>query len=154
MIKDEAQARDEMAMVLQLAWNAQDWASYGLEGLLTAPEIKWQGRGGDAAFAPDAPAITWAAHHAREPQAALSDDIGNRLYEPSGILVMQSRGALILGNGFEVAERLAIIAKEAYRGKSTSNCIWFRNARTQEVGADAGWYLFNTYVEFEYNEVG
>lgn len=151
MIRDEAQARDEMALVLQSAWDSIDWASYGIQ---SAPEIKWQGRGGDDAFPANAPAITWNAYHSREPQAALSDDIGNRLYELSGIIVMQSRGPLISGNGFEVAERLAIIAKEAYRGESTSNCIWFRNARIQEVGPDAGWFLFNTYVEFEYNEVG
>lgn len=151
MIRDEAQARDEMAIVLQSAWDAADWAEYGIA---SAPEIKWQGRGGDLPFTEGQPAITWNAMHSRERQAALSDDIGNRLYEPHGLIVMQSRGALINGNGFEVAERLAIIAKEAYRAKSTSNCIWFRNARIQEVGSDAGWYLFNTYVEFEYNEVG
>lgn len=151
MIKDEAQARDEMAVMLKTAWDAADWASYGISD---APEIKWQGRGGDEPFAAGLPAITWSAMHSRERQAALSDDIGNRLYEPHGLIVMQSRGPLISGNGFEVAERLAIIAKEAYRGKSTANCIWFRNARIQEVGPDAGWFLFNTYVEFEYNEVG
>lgn len=151
MIIDAAQARDQMALVLQAAWDAADWPSYGI---VKAPDIKWQGRGGDIEFAPKQPAITWEAVHSREPQVALSDDVGNKLYEPAGIIVMQSRGWLLSGNGFEVAERLAIIAKEAYRAKYTSDCIWFRNARAQEVGPDAGWYLFNIYVEFEYNEVG
>lgn len=151
MSLDPASARDLMASVLIAAWGLHPWASLGLQ---KPPTIEWQGMDGNKAPAVTEPYLIWAANHNQSPQAALSDDIGNRLYETSGMLIMQAKAPLIKGNGFEVAERMAIIARNAYRGKTTPDCIWFRNARFEEVGADAGWFLFNIFVEFEYDEVG
>lgn len=151
MSLDPASARDKMAAVLREAWAAQAWAWRGFNG---APTIMWQGMTVLKPPKVDAPSLSWAANHNESPQVGLSDDIGNRLYENAGMLVMQAKGPLSGGYGFEVAERMAIIARNAYRGKSPPDCIWFRNARFEEVGPDAGWYLFNIFVEFEYNEVG
>jgi len=151
MILDPSIARDQMADMMIAAWNAADWAAYGLTA---APEIEWQGRGGDQKQSPSLPYAIWQARHSGESQAGLSDQIGNQLWEPIGLIIVQCKAPLIKGNGFEVAERMAIIARNAYRGKQTPGCIWFRNARIEEVGPDAGWFLFNAYIEFEYNEVG
>lgn len=151
MILDPAVARDSMASLLASAWAAYPWASMGLQ---KAPTIQWQGRDGNLPPTVNQPYLIWAANHNGAPQKGLSDEVGNRLYEGHGLLVMQAKAPLLPGTGFEVAERMAIIARNAYRGKQTPDCIWFRNARFEEVGADAGWYLFNIYVEFEYDEVG
>lgn len=151
MILDPAVARNSMAKMMLDAWAAADWAAYGIA---SAPRIEWQGRGGDQQQSPELPYAIWNARHSDESQAGMSDERGNQLWEPIGLIVVQCKGPLINGDGFEVAERMAIIARNAYRGKQTPDCIWFRNARIEEVGPDAGWFLFNAYIEFEYNEVG
>ena len=150
MIFDPENARDSMATMLMNAWAAQDWAGLGFTG---APDIEWQGRGVSDALTIEKPYIVWRAEHAEAPQAAFSDS-AEKAYENNGMIIIQCKGPLLPGNGFEVAQRMAIIARNAYRGKQTPECIWFRNARISEVGADGGWYLFNTYIEFQYNEVG
>lgn len=138
-----------MAKVLSDHWSTQDWAALGFA---SEPHIEWQGRGVNDHIPADEPYIIWAAKHSDAGQIGMSDT--TRIYESVGMIVIQCKGPLIKGNGFEVAERMAIIARNAYRGKQTADCIWFRNAQFKEVGADGGWYLFNTYIEFEYNEVG
>lgn len=153
MILDPASARDQMAARLVSAWEAQDWPSLGL-GIAQAPIITWEGRGGDSGPSIEQPYIHFSAKHNEQPQGSLSDDEGNKLWAASGLIVIQCKGPLAPGNGFEVAERMAIIARNAYRGKQTPDCIWFRNPRIQEVGADSGWFIFNTFIEFEYDEVG
>lgn len=150
MIRDPAAARDSMAALFAEFWQSQDWAALGFAGM---PHIEWQGRGASFDASADAPYAIWQAMHSAAPQRGLSDATGQKSYETIGLISVQSKGPLINGNGFEVAERMAIIARNAYRGKQTPDCIWFRNARVEEVGADAGWYLFNTIIEFEYDEV-
>lgn len=151
MIENPAQARDSMALILRDAWAVADWAALGLA---EPPPIIWQGRGADAKPDLDGPYIIWMAKHASMPQSGFSNEIGEVKYSSVGVIVIQCKAPLLPGNGFEVAEQMAIIARNAYRGKQTPDCIWFRNARIEEVGPDAGWYLFNTFVEFDYDEVG
>lgn len=153
MSLDPASARDSMAKLLNDAWQAIDWPGLGLD-IASPPHIEWQGRGGDTAPSISLPMASWIAVHSAMPQSSLSDDVGNKSFTASGLITIQLKGPLAPGNGFEVAERMAIIARDAYRGKETPDCIWFRNARIQEVGPDAGWFLFNTFIEFEYDEVG
>lgn len=150
MISDPAIARNSMATMMATFWAAQDWAALGIGA---APFIEWQGRGADSGPSVTLPYAIWAARHSAAPQRGLSDQFGYQNYETIGLITVQCKAPLIDGNGFEVAERMAIIARDAYRGKQTPDCIWFRNARIQEVGPDAGWFLFNAYIEFEYDEV-
>lgn len=150
MIFDPEVARDSMATLLADYWVAQDWAAMGFDA---APDIQWQGRGVSNSLSVNKPYIEWQARHNDAPQASFSDS-QVKAYDTYGLIIIQSKGPLLPGNGFEVAQRMAIIARDAYRGKQTPDCIWFRNARISEVGADGGWYLFNTYIEFNYSEVG
>lgn len=150
MILTPATARDSMANQLAGAWAAADWAALGLTA---PPAIIWQGRGDDDKPNLDLPYVRWAAKHSGMPQSGLSNDEGDKKFSGIGVIVIQLLAPLLPGNGFEVAEQMAIIARNAYRGKQTPDCIWFRNARFEEVGPDAGWYLFNTFVEFDYDEV-
>lgn len=150
---DSANARDVMVTVLERAWAGVDWPGLWL-GIGDAPKITWAGRGGDSSDPVGLPCLHAAIHHNEQPQSSLAGDAGSITYTSSGLIVIQCKGPLVHGNGFEVAERMAIIARNAYRGKQTPDCIWFRNPRIQEVGADSAWYLFNTIIEFEYDEVG
>lgn len=151
MTRDPAQARDSMASLFAAAWASSDaWASLGLPD---APRIAWQGRRLDPEPSLDAPYCRWIARHGEPPRPSLAGDQATRIYPNSGMIIVQCLAPLDPGNGFEVAERMAIIARDAYRGKQTSDCIWFRNARIEEVGEDAGWFLFNAYVDFTYDEV-
>lgn len=148
---DPTTARDLMASIFSVAWLAYDWPSLGLA---MPPSIEWQGRGGDSEPDSSLPYARWAATHSAMPQASLADADGDVKFNSQGIITVQCKAPLSSGQGFEVAERMAIIARNAYRSKELPDCIWFRNARIQEVGSDAGWFLFNAFIEFDYDEVG
>lgn len=149
MIIDEAMARDMMASQLFEAWGSAPWASFGIAD---APQIAWQGRADDFEPSPGLPYARWQAQHASAPQAGMGDSNRARRFEVRGLVTMQCFGPLENGNGFEVAERLAIIARNAYRDRH-SDCISFRNCRIQEIGKDRGWFIFNMYADFTYDEV-
>lgn len=150
MIFDESVARDSMVKLFADHWAGVNWAA---AGLASAPGVIYQGLGGDESPSIDAPHIKWAAYHSYDAQGSLSDDVGNRRFNLAGVLVLQCLAPLAPGNGFTVAERLAIIAKAAYRGRQTPDCINFEKVRIEEVGPDAGWYIFNMHAEFYYCEV-
>lgn len=88
-----------------------------------------------------------------ESQQTLANHEGKRRWGNRGTLFILCFGALSTGKGLENAETLATIAKLAYSGKSTDNCIWFRNARIQYLGSSGGWYQINVLVDYEYDEV-
>lgn len=151
MIKDAAQARDMMVQQLLLAWNAARWGELGLS-IRNAPGIAWQGRSDDLEQSAGLSYARWQAKQAEAPQAGIGDSGRQRRFEVSGLITLQCLGALAPGDGFEVAERMAIIARDAYRDIH-SDCISFRNCRIQEVGKDRGWYLVNMYADYTYDEV-
>lgn len=152
MTYDSSDARDEMANVLIGAKWASDprWAALGFSGM---PHIEWQGREGDQEPSESLPYIIWAARHADGGQDGFSSSTGTVNFESIGTIVAQCKAPLSSGKGFEVAERMAIITRNAYKGLATPCGVWFRRHRIEEVGASDGWFIFNVFVDFTYNEV-
>lgn len=144
---DEAQARDMMVAHIEAAWQAFDWS---LLTLTEKPRIAYPGR----QFEPDVtkPYVRWNARHAGAPQKGFSDQPNGRRFEPFGLIMIQCLAPEVNGDGFEVAEKMAILARDAYRG-ARSDCITFTNCYIREIGSDNGWFIFNTYATFDYVEV-
>lgn len=86
-------------------------------------------------------------------QASLANDNGARRWENAGTLWIQCFGTDASAEGLEIAENIATIAMNAYQGKSTENCAWFRNVRAVNLGSSGGWYQINVLVDYEYDEV-
>ena len=150
MIRDPAQARDSMVTQFEASLATINWLSFGFA---EKPRVYYEGVGGSDPVDMSKPYFRWAAHHDAQPQATLADESGARVFASQGMVVIQCCCPLLNGLGFTGAERMAIIARNAYRGKQTPDCIWFTEAKIQEVGQDSGFYLFNTSAVFHYDEV-
>ena len=81
---------------------------------------------------------------------------GSRLWEHVGLLAIQIY--VPVGRGLATAHQLAMIAKNAFEGRSSPSGVWFRNCHFQEVGSDAenpevkAWDQTNVLVQFCYDE--
>lgn len=149
---DELVARDEASAMFRTFWESVDWSTFGANG--TAPAILWEGR--DDPQSPPPLALPYARYTfdpSDSRQGSLAGDSSTRLWDEAGLIVVQSFGPLSGGIGLEVAEYMAIMAKRAYQGKQSENCMWFRNCRTQRIGISGAWFQYNTIIEFFYNDM-
>lgn len=142
-------ARREMFLVLQDAWNATAWPVdlYGT----AIPVLMYQGR--DETTPPN-PLLPYSHIYRRSAwgdQAALSDGV-TRPFEDMGTLWILNFGLQTSGKGLEMAEFQATIAKKAYSRPNSTSCIWFRNVRAIDVGLHDGLEQINVLVDYEYNE--
>jgi hypothetical protein len=143
-------ARDEMTKMFYDAWLAQ--AALAIEAT-DAPPVFWQGVEEKVPPAQDKPYARFAINHVLQNQSSLSNENGVRKWQAGGQILIQTFGPMSGGNGLQIAEALAIVAKNAYQGKSSPGGIWFRNCRANEVGPTDGWYQFNMIADFTYEEL-
>lgn len=139
-------ARDEMLGLFNDYWTANAPAANG--GVL--PKVAWPGK----PFVPDA-TKPWAritVRHATSRQVTFGPPGSRRFLRP-GLVTVQVFTPISAGGGLSLAEKLGIIARDAFEGRGTASGIWFRNARLQEVGDDGTFEQMNMVVEFEYDEV-
>jgi len=78
---------------------------------------------------------------------------GQKKYTASGLVFVQLFCPKSESNAFGLGEQLAKIARDAFRGKSTENNIWFRNVRINEIPDEELYERFNIVGEFEYDEL-
>jgi hypothetical protein len=78
-------------------------------------------------------------------------DCGQR-YTSEGLVFVQLFLPKSDAQAMEKGRKLAIVARDVYRGKSTSGKVWFRNARINELPPEEKWYRFNIIAEYEYDE--
>lgn len=110
-------------------------------------------RGKEAGDTPtDKDWFRWTMQHADGYQATLSNQHGERRWRREGFIIVQCFG-LLSGGGMQIAQRMAESVRDAYQGRSTPGGVWFRNARTQEVGTDRHHFQVNAIVNFNYDEV-
>ena len=118
------------------------------------PEVRWQGD--DSGTKPDASAA-WARitiNHATAGQETLGT-VGNRCFERNGTVIIQVFAPLSRGEGLTQAEALAMIAQNAFEGKTAGpgGEIWFRDVVINEIGPDAAWFQINVSATFTYDEL-
>lgn len=122
--------------------------------VVPAPPVRWQGQ--EQSSPPDRSAQAFARikmDHVQRTQGSLSNESGQRKWLNEGIIMIQCFGSVSTGRGLGIAESLAILAKNAFEGKTSPGGIWFRKCRTNEVGSEDGWFQVNAVAEFSYDEV-
>ena len=115
-------------------------------------QVRWPGV---AEAEPPAGNVPWARftiNHFDSAQQTLAPS-PDRVFNRAGIITVQIFAPLNAEGGLLLLRQLCTIAKNAYEGISTSNGIWFRNVRIQEVGATKNWYQHNVLAEFTYDEI-
>jgi len=145
------EARDQMFALFEAAWQANAPAIATYE-----PEIRWQGRERQEVPASDQFWCRVSAQSVSETQSTLSDCVeepGRKRYTSSGLIFVQLFGPKE-EEDYEKLEQLAIVARNAFRGKTTPGKVWFRNARINTIPEEVDFYRLNAVAEYEYDEVG
>lgn len=139
-------AVDEMSKLFWEAWeptgNPVHW-----------PGVAFNVPGTDNSFIPpqDSPWARFAVLHATGGQRSLTGLGNKKKWGREGTLWVQI--FVPIGSGLSTAYQLAKIVTDAYEGVSTPSCVWFRNARINEVGATGGYEQLNVRVDFTYDEI-
>lgn len=89
-----------------------------------------------------------------ESQATISGNDLKRRYTSDGLLFVQLFIPKQAPELYDLALKVAEVVKRQFRGKQTENCIWFRNARIQELPPEAAWFRINVVAEYLYDEMG
>lgn len=145
------QARDEICALFQNGWTLN--AAAVANGIV--PPINWQTLQHDTPPDPGAIHANVYVTHIDASQASLSGGLGQRRWARVGLVTIQIKVPLSLGQALSLAEQLATIARNCYEGVATTpGDVWFRNVRAVEVGRVSGNYLqFNMFAEFRYDEI-
>jgi len=142
-------ATSEMLALFKAAWDA---------GEESAPvAVFWPNVRDDVNTAKQSPtdaALPWARigiQHVSGRQTSVGSPDGSRRFEHAGLITVELR--VPMGRGPGLANRLATVAANAFRGKTTASGVTFRNPRPRETGADGPWHRVDVLVEFLYDEV-
>lgn len=134
------QARDQMLALVKAVADANSVV------------VVWEGTAVDKP--PDGPQVSWAragVRHFLRRQTTLSGSTGTRLYTSTGLLLVSLFTPT--WEGLEEADRLSALFRNAVEGVSTAGGVWFRNARTTEMGLDGSWWRTDVSADFEYDEI-
>ncbi|WZB35692.1 tail terminator [Enterobacteria phage FtMidnight] len=149
---DYDKASDEINALFFAAWKDKAPAIVGY-----VPEVRWFGV--EDSDLPDGSKF-WARvskQTVMEEQTSLSTCVGEpgkRRYTASGLVFVQLFCPKSVDKACELGERLAVVARNAFRGKTTPGKIWFRNVRINEIPPESLYFRFNIVAEFEYTENG
>ena len=95
---------------------------------------------------------SWASvviRHASARQDSLGG-IGSRSFLRTGTVI--AAVFTPIGKGLQESYALAKTVNDAYEGKTSPNCVWFRNVRIQEMGREGEFFQINVIIDFEYYE--
>ena len=143
---------DEINALFFASWKAGSSAIVGY-----IPEIRWQGI--QYRDIPDGSKFwcRFSKQTVSEPQATLSNCVtspGNKRYNNYGLVFIQIFCPKSNAKSFELGKQLAVLARNAFRGKSTDSSIWFRNVRIKELNPEELYERFNVVAEYEFDEIG
>lgn len=141
-------ATDDIKSLFWVAWQANAPALNNS----AVPKVFWDGEIELDNRPMDAPWASVVVRHQDAPQSSLSGETGKKRYTRFGTVFVQVFVPLTLDQRLSLAQSLAIIVEDSYKGKSTTSGVWFRNVRTNEVGPTEAWYQTNIMANFEYDE--
>lgn len=90
--------------------------------------------------------------HSTGEQSSLAGEDGVRRWNRTGFISVQCFAPLASGS-VQKATQLASVVRDALQGKQTTNCVWFRNPKINEIGEDRDWFNVNATIDFDYDEL-
>lgn len=139
-VTDRAAARDSILTLFHATWDAQT---------PPVPAVLHEDRKQD----PPEDGSAWvevAIRHFDGGQKTMGQ-VGSRRFNSVGVVVVSVHTKL--GGGLVESDTLVQVAKNAFEGKRTSDGVWFRNVRDQEVGSDGASYKVDVLADMEYDRV-
>jgi len=144
-------ARDEIYALLNTAWLAGAAAIVGY-----VPEIRWQGVTKETKIDESKFWARASMQSVDAEQASLSNcagAIGQKHYTDFGLIFVQLFAPMAAQQATVKLGRLAMLARNVYRGVSTDNKVWFRNARINTLPDELQFHRLNVVAEYEYDEL-
>lgn len=143
------EAIDEMFALFNIAWQA------GTSSIVSyIPEIQWPGV--EPAVKQDASKY-WCRVSQRtvsEEQSCLKNSEGVTTYTAEGNVFIQLFCPRSDSQSMQLGRKLAVVARNAFRGKTTSGKVWFRNCRIKELDPEEKYNRFNVVCDYQYDEQG
>lgn len=146
------EAIDAMFALFLSAWTAGSAAIVG-----SVPEVRWQGVESPLAPVNNGYWCRVSAQNVLERQSTYKTGVApneNRRYTSSGLLIVQIFCPTTDAQAMDKGRQLAMLVRDAFRGKSTANDVWFRNARINELSPEMDAYRFNVVVDYSYDDIG
>ena len=76
----------------------------------------------------------------------------DKRYRINGTMFVQIFGPKSSDESFGNIHQMAAIIKNVFRGHSTSDSIWFRDARIDVLNPEEKWYIINVVVRYQHDE--
>lgn len=143
-------AYDATTTRFETEWNAGAAAIVGM-----VPEIRFQGI--EKGEIPEAHFCRFSFNPVVEAQSTLRNGEHGQRYTTVGNVIIQvfayRRGAKP-AEVEEYARKLAILARDIFRGKCFTGGIVFRNCRVNRLTSEDKYNRHNVIADFEYDEIG
>jgi len=120
----------------------------------TAPKVYWPGVQEPASIDGSKFWARVSQQTVIESQTALAGgDTGKKRYTAQGLIFVQIFCPKSDSANFQKGRLLAVVARDSFRGKTTTENVWIRNARINELSSEESFHRFNVVVEYEYDEI-
>lgn len=146
------QAIDDMFKTFNDAWQAGAAAVVG-----SIPTVYWHGVESSVNPPTNVYWVRVSTQTVLERQTTFKSGIApseNRRYTAQGLLFIQLFCPMSDSQSMDRGRRLAVLARDAFRGAETVNGVWFRNARINELPPEENSYRFNVVVEYVFDDLG
>jgi len=146
------QAIDEMFARFKIDW---DSGSAAIAGYI--PEVRWQGKTEGTSPPKDKFWARVSYNGVFEEQSTLSNCVGEpgkKHYEAGGFLYVQLFSPKSLPTAAYKGRQLAVLARNAFRGKVTAGGVWFRRVRIEDMPEEESFLVKRVVAEPEYDELG
>ena len=146
---DYIEATNEICRRFDNYWQANAADIVGYTPAIRMPRIVYP--------TPENPAVHWgrlSIQSVMASQAAFCGyGNGAKKYQESGLVFIQLFGPRNEVEAAEQQDRLAQIARAAFRGISLPGKVWFRNARINNVPDEGEMLRLNVVADYYYNEI-
>jgi hypothetical protein len=145
-------AVEQMQQLFKAAWDAGTSAIAGY-----IPAVEWYGAENATPVDREKIWVRFSTQNLLDQQATLSTDAGlpgQRRYESSGLVFVQLFIPKTIDNGVILGRQLAQVAKNAFRGKTTSGKVQFNNVTIKDLTPEDLFYRFNIVAEYDFDELG
>lgn len=143
-------AMDNIRTQFNTAWSAGAAAIAGY-----VPEVRWQDD--KKSWKPPSDKI-WCRHAidsvtAEQTNVSVCDpQLGTRRFTDYGLVFVQIFVPEGLPNAQSILDRLAMLARDAYRGKVAPGNIVFRTVRINRIPPEDVWFRRNVVSEYEFDD--
>lgn len=148
MTTDYLTAQDAIFGRFNAEWAANTTAIVGY-----VPQVYWHGKVEVTKPPGDRHFVRVSVQTVSERQATLAYAGGTKRYRTDGLVLVQLFAPINSAPAWRQCQRLAVLAKNAYRGQTASGNIWFRNVRINELLPEVAYHRINVVAEYEFDEI-